>query len=54
MAFQRAINSAGDKVVTREVGGIDYIWLSQAGPGETVAGRGSGQAVEDDPPRGDA
>src|SRR5262249_9363787 len=39
MAFQRAINSTGDKVVTREVGGIDYIWLSQAGPGETVAGR---------------
>jgi AAA domain-containing protein/bifunctional DNA primase/polymerase-like protein len=35
MAFQRAINSTGDKVVTREVGGIDYIWLSQAGPGET-------------------
>ena len=54
MAFRRAIDSTGDKIVTREVGGVDYIWLSQAGPGETVAGRGSGQAVEDDPPRGDA
>lgn len=55
MAFRRAIDSTGDKIVTREVGGVDYIWLSQAGPGETVAGghsRTSGQT--EDPPRGDA
>jgi hypothetical protein len=37
MAFRRALEQAGDKVVTREIGDIDYIWLSQKGPGETAA-----------------
>jgi AAA domain-containing protein/DNA primase RepB-like protein len=52
MAFQRAVNAAGDKVVTREVGGVDYIWLSQAGPGETVAARPQRRAPDapDEPP----
>ena len=40
-AFQRALDAASDKIITREVGGTDYVWLSKPGPGETVgAGRG--------------
>jgi hypothetical protein len=39
-AFQRALDKADDKIITREVGGTDYVWLSQKGPGETAAGSG--------------
>jgi hypothetical protein len=44
MAFRRAIDSTGDKIVTREIG-TDYIWLSQAGPGETAAGGQDGRSA---------
>jgi hypothetical protein len=33
-ALQRALDDAGDKIVTREIGGQEYVWLSQSGPGE--------------------
>jgi hypothetical protein len=46
MAFQRAIDNAGDKITTRDIGGVDYIWLSQAGPGETAGAAGPGSAPE--------
>jgi len=39
-AFQRAVDTAGDNLTTREVGGVDYIWLVNPNPAETVsAGR---------------
>jgi hypothetical protein len=34
-ALKRALDQAGDKIVTRDIGGVDYIWLSQKGPGES-------------------
>jgi len=36
MAFKRALEQAGDKITTREIGDSDYIWLPQKGPGETA------------------
>jgi hypothetical protein len=33
-AFKRALDDAGDKITGREIGGVDYIWLSQ--PGEAT------------------
>jgi hypothetical protein len=33
-ALKRALDQAGDKIVTREIGAVDYIWLARAGPGE--------------------
>jgi hypothetical protein len=36
MALQRAVENAGDRITTREIEGIDYIWLSQPGVGETL------------------
>ena len=44
-ALKRALDSAGDKIITREIGNDEYIWLSQKGPGETAgvtAGAGTG------------
>ena len=40
MAFNRAMDAAGDKITGREIGGIDYIWLSKPGPGEAGGGAG--------------
>jgi len=47
VAFKRAIEQAGDKIVTREIGGVDYIWLAQAGPADKM---GPGPAAQTDPP----
>jgi hypothetical protein len=57
-AFSRAIAAAGDKITGREIGGVDYIWLSQKGPGETAGatapppgwGMPSGGSRSDDMP----
>src|SRR5262245_2914494 len=35
-ALQRALDAAGDKIATREIGGVDYIWLVNPAPAETV------------------
>jgi hypothetical protein len=47
VAFKRALEQAGDKVVTREVGGVDYVWLAHAGPADKM---GAGPAAQADPP----
>jgi hypothetical protein len=49
MAFNRALDAAGDKITGREIGGIDYIWLSKPGPGEAGGGAGPKPTEEGEP-----
>jgi len=48
-AFQRAVDTAGDNLTTREIGSIDYIWLVNPSPAENV----SAQPKPRKPPKSD-
>jgi hypothetical protein len=48
MAFKRAIEAAGDKIIIREVDEVEYIWLAHADH-EAEAGTIGGEAMKEPP-----